>query len=155
MGDRGNIVVIGRDTRDQVWFYGHWSGHRMPAVVQHAIREGNGRWQDPSYFARVMFCRLLPNDDRYLESTSYGISTSIGDNEHPIMVADCVNQRVYTIEEKQLKEGQVPLDFKPKKAWTFEEYETLEVLPWGDMESQLAEVGRTTHGVNPNNKVKG
>ena len=59
------------------------------------------------------------------------------------MVADCVNQRVYTILEKELKDGQVPLDFKPKKSWTFAEYELLVKLPWGDMESQLAEVSVT------------
>lgn len=143
MGDRGNIAVIGHDTRDQVWFYGHWSGHRMPAVLQQAVREGKGRWQDPSYFARIVFCRLLPPDDRYFEETSYGISTGIGDNEHPIMVADCVKQQVYTIAEKQLKGGQVPADYKPKEVWTFEEYAKLEKLPWGSMEGQLKEQGKS------------
>jgi len=116
----------------------------MPAVVQHAVRDGKGRWQDPSYFARVMFCRLLPNDDRYYESTSFGISTSMGDNEHPIMVADCVNQRVYVIQEAQLKDGAVPVGFKPNpdECWSFDDYSTLEKLPWGSMEGQLKEIGK-------------
>jgi hypothetical protein len=143
MGGRGNIAVIqSEDYKEQVWFYGHWAGWRMPAVLQMAIREGKGRWQDPSYFARVVFCRLVPSDDRYLETTSYGIGATIGDNEHPIMVADCPRQRVFIISIDSLREGRVPRGFEAKREWTFDEYCALEKLPWGDMAGQLKEVGR-------------
>ncbi len=145
MGDRGNIAVIqSEDKQEQVWFYGHWSGWRMPAVLQHAIQEGKGRWNDPTYFARIVFCRLLPPDADYYGSTSFGISTRITDNEYPIMVADCSEQIVYEIGQKELKAGKVPHDFKPAKYWTFGEYEVLNKLPRGDMESHLKEIGKIT-----------
>ena len=145
MGDRGNIAVIqDKKGKEQVWFYGHWSGHRMPAVLQHAIRDGNGRWQDPSYFARIVFCRLVPAQ-RMMEETSFGISTCLQDNEYPIIVADCDKQIVYEIAEDKLDEqGRVPVRYSPKESWTFEEYAQLEKLPRGDMESQLRELGLQT-----------
>lgn len=145
MGDRGNIAVIqDNEAKEQVWFYGHWSGWRMPAVLQHAIQEGKGRWTDPSYFARIVFCRLVAPDDHYYGSTSFGISTQIGDNEYPIMVADCAKQRVFQIKEDKLKDFRVPADFKPEQSWTFEEYSKLDKLPWGDLQSHLEEIGKST-----------
>ncbi len=145
MGDRGNIAVVqSKDNKEQVWFYGHWSGHRMPAVLQHAIREGKDRWNDPSYFARIVFCRLIAPDDRFYQTTSYGISTRLGDNEHLIMVADCAKQVVYVLQEEQLDNGRVPSKMPiPDSIWTFEEYSALEKLPWGDMNGQLKEIGRS------------
>lgn len=144
MGDRGNIAVIqDNEAKEQVWFYGHWSGWRMPAVLQHAIREGKGRWDDPTYFARIVFCRLVNPGNMY-ETTSFGIGTRISDNEHPIMVADCAKQIVYTIPEKGLtKDGRVPADHKPSKQWTFEEYTALNKLPFGaTLDEHLAEIGK-------------
>lgn len=142
MGDRGNIAVIqDAERKEQVWFYGHWSGWRMPAVLQHAIRDGKGRWQDPTYFARIVFCRLVPRDSMF-EETSFGISTRLSDNEYPIIVADCAKQIVFEIPEKCLDDnGRVPADYKAKTEWTFEQYSELEKLPRGDMESQLKEIG--------------
>ena len=143
MGDRGNIAVIQSDNQ-QVWFYGHWSGWRMPAVLQHAIREGKGRWNDESYFARIVFCRLVPPDKHYYQETSFGISTRMQDNEHPIVVADVNKQIVYTLPENDVTDhGKVPADYEPNTSWTFQEYSALEKLPWGDMEGQLGEMGLT------------
>lgn len=144
MGDRGNIAVIqDNEAKEQVWFYGHWSGWRMPAVLQHAIQEGKGRWAAPSYFARIVFCRLVAPDSHYYGETSFGISTRIVDNEYPIMVADCAKLRVFQIKEDELKDFRVPKDFEPEQSWTFEEYSRLDKLPWGDMKSHLHEIGQT------------
>lgn len=145
MGDRGNIAVIqDKERKEQVWFYGHWSGWRMPAVLQHAIIDGKSRWNDPSYFARIVFCRLVSPGKSYYETTSFGISTCIGDNEHPIIVADCAKQIVFTMPKDWLTgSGKVPADFAPddKCKWTFEEYANLEKLPFGaTLEEHRAEI---------------
>lgn len=144
MGDRGNIAIIqDNERKEQVWFYGHWSGWRMPAVLQHAIIDGKGRWQDPNYFARIVFCRLVPKDSLF-ETTSFGIGTALSDNEYPIIVADCAKQIVFEIPEKLLDDdGRVPADYKPSKQWTFEQYAELKDLPRGDLKSQYEEIGVT------------
>lgn len=124
MGDRGNIVVLqdsGNGQIDQVWFYGHWSGYAMPGQLQEALKAGKGRWDDDSYLARIIFCRLLTPETLYNE-TGFGISCRLQDNEHPILVVDCRTNRVFTIEEEQLKNFKVPLDFNPQTSWTFQDY---------------------------------
>ena len=109
MGDRGNIVVRQSDKQaDDVWFYGHWSGYRMESAVREALalRE---RWTDTSYLARIIFCRFVgSNPESWADTCSFGISTSIGDNEYPILVVDCERQTVYRVEEKDLKDGRLP-----------------------------------------------
>lgn len=142
MGDRGNIAIIqDAERNEQVWFYGHWSGWRMPAVLQHAIIDGKDRWQDPTYFARIVFCRLVPKDSLF-ETTSFGIGTALSDNEYPIIVADCAKQIVFEIPEQSLADnGRVPAGYKPAQCWTFEEYAALKTLPRGDIQSQYSEIG--------------
>jgi hypothetical protein len=142
MGDRGNIAVIQNKSNEQVWFYAHWSGWRMPAVVQHGLIDGKGRWTDPSYLARIIFARLVSGDS--METTGFGISGSITDNEYDIMVVDCVNQRVARVTEKSLSDNKVPKAYKcVGKTWSFEEFAELKKLPWGDLQEHYKEIGFT------------
>lgn len=122
MGDRGNIAVIQRD--GQVWFYTHWSGYKIKEVAQQAVIAGKSRWNDESYFTRCVADKLIPKLKAGEEPISYGISTSIGDNEHPIMVLDCNRQIAFLIEESALQDGRVPDDYKPAESWTFKEFQT-------------------------------
>lgn len=132
MGDRGNIAVLqdsGNGQIDQVWFYGHWAGTAMPAVLKEALKAGKGRWDDDPYLARIIFCRMLA-PERLYDDTGFGISCRLQDNEHPILVVDCRTKRVFTIKEEQLKDFKVPLNYKPKTSWSFEEYCETKKLPW-------------------------
>jgi hypothetical protein len=122
MGDRGNIAV--KQSNGQVWFYGHWSGYRLKNAVQDALKKRE-RWTDQSYLARIIFDQFTPAKDHGVVTTGFGISTSITDNEHDIVVVDIPNQRVFTIPEAKLtKEGRVPEKYVPAKdeVWSFEEF---------------------------------
>lgn len=117
MGDRGNIALLDREG-NQIWFYTHWNGSGVRQAAQHAIARRE-RWDDPPYFARIVFGELLCGSDPK-SATGFGISSSIGDNEHPIVVIDMGNNRVGLIDEKKLVDGRVPKGHKLK--WSFEEY---------------------------------
>lgn len=91
MGDRGNIAI--QTDGKRVYLYGHHSGSEMPEIVRRALARQQ-RWDDPPYLARIIFCELVGDDKG---ATGYGISATIDDNEHPIIVVDTDKQTV-TIE---------------------------------------------------------
>lgn len=95
MGDRGNICI--KDRANRIYLYTHWRGSRLPAIVRESLTRGQDRWTDGTYIARILFCDLIKNQER--ETTGFGISTEICDNEHPILVVDCDTQEVYTEDE--------------------------------------------------------
>lgn len=129
MGDRGNIAVLQSDN-DQVWLYSHWNGYELPKLLQNGLKAGKGRWDDESYLTKIIFGHIVPADE-WKEETGYGISSRMQDNQHPILVVDIPNQRVFTISESTLtrKTFKVPESFKPDSWWTFEQYSTLDKLP--------------------------
>jgi hypothetical protein len=121
MGDRGNIVVrSSQSNRDDVWFYGHWSGYRIQETVHAALTRGKGRWGDSSYLARIVFDEFTK--DHHGEETGFGISASLGDNEYPIIVIDDEKRRVFLIEEKELSDYRIPDGYEPRASWTYEEF---------------------------------
>lgn len=92
IGDRGNLVVKGYDDR-QVYLYSHWGGTNLPGTLSRALVAGESRWNDEAYLARVIFAHMIegrPVDD----TTGYGISARLGDNEHAILVVNAVQQTV-------------------------------------------------------------
>lgn len=120
MGDRGNIVVrSSQSNRDDVWFYGHWSGYRLEHTVQTALAK-KWRWDDSAYLARIIFDEFTK--DSHGKETGFGIATSVCDNEYPIVVVDAGKQRVFTIEEKELADGRVPDEYEPSKPESFAEF---------------------------------
>jgi len=121
MGDRGNIVIRQeKDTnRGDVWFYGHWSGSTMGDTVRSALAK-RWRWTDYSYLARIVFDCFTAGDQG--AETGFGISTTIGGNEHPILVVDCPTQTVYTIEEKELVDHRLPDRPKGKNVQSFDKF---------------------------------
>ncbi len=110
VGDRGNIVV------DGVWFYTHWGGADMPKDLKNALERGRDRWDDGPYLARIIFCEMLGDAKELKETTSYGISLGICDNEHDILVVDTKEQKI-----KQVRENGNNLTGVIKE-WTFEEF---------------------------------
>lgn len=114
MGDRGNIVIRQKPNTntDDVWLYTHWSGSEIEDTARAALKR-NARWDDPSYLTRIVFQELIGTDTSEI---GYGISTSLQDNQHPILVIDCPEQEVYTVDESQLEKGRLPIS--PKKTGT-------------------------------------
>src|SRR5260221_3811715 len=125
MGDRANIAVQSRGER--VYFYTHWSGSDVPEIVRSAL-ERNERWDDPSYLARIIFCRLVRGDET--GETGYGISTKPGDNQHPIFVVDCGTKTVNVQPDRRKEFGHCHVR-GVAKAMTFGDYAALEEAEWG------------------------
>jgi hypothetical protein len=99
MGDRSNIVIIDagysknvetqRWERDpakdgRIWLYGHWMGGSAIAHAKHGL--ASDRVGDTPYLARVIFSSMVK--DSIDETTGFGVSTRMTDNEHPIIVID-------------------------------------------------------------------
>ena len=112
MGDRGNIVV------DGVWMYTHWDGCNIKDILKKALIRGKDRWDDSQYLARIIFCELVPAEE-WQELTHYGLSISIGDNDHSILVVDTDKQQVMEHEEGT-KEQKHLGDLL--HTWSFEEF---------------------------------
>lgn len=82
MGDRSNIVVKQPDG-SSVWLYGHWMGEDSINIV-HDVLSRKQRWSDHAYLARMLFNKMTEGSPD--SETGYGISTSMCDNEYPIIV---------------------------------------------------------------------
>lgn len=85
MGDRGNIIIEadGETFPHPVFFYTHWCGSSLPAILKAALKKGKERWDDPAYLARVLFQQMIGNDS---DITGFGISTSLGDGGTEVYV---------------------------------------------------------------------
>lgn len=127
MGDRANVVI--KENNSQVWLYTHWGGHGLFQDVQKALARGMERWGDPASLARIVFSEMVPAKDR-LGLTGFGISDSIGDNEHPIIVLDIPTQSAFHVREEDLDQhGRLPNDYKPLVTWPFPQFVALDEDP--------------------------
>lgn len=103
MGDRANIKIV-EEGGEVIYFYTHWGGSELPETLQDALKRGKGRWSDSPYLNRIIFCEMIKN--YVLDSEGYGISTSVGDGDH----------RVIIVNHKQRK-----ITYRMRE-WTFKEY---------------------------------
>lgn len=104
MGDRANIRFVYEDG-DDVYFYTHWDGSKLPNILRSALERGIGRWDDEIYLARIIFSEMIQN--HILNETGYGIAPyPAGDAQHPLITVFAKNKTV-TIEGGR---------------WTFAEY---------------------------------
>ena len=77
MGNRNNIKITYR-TGDSIYLYGHWIGSELQDIVANAVMTSD-RVTDESYFARVLFSRMIMNE---IESeTGYGIAPYAPDQD--------------------------------------------------------------------------
>ena len=77
MGNRNNIKIT-YHTGDSIYLYGHWIGDEIREIVANAV-ETSDRVTDESYFARVLFSRMIMNE---IESeTGYGIAPYAPDQD--------------------------------------------------------------------------
>ncbi len=96
MGDRSNIVVKQPDGTS-VWLYGHWMGEDSINIV-HDVLARKQRWTDHSYLTRMLFEKMIAGN---LDGeTGFGISTTMQDNEYPIIILDPSSQTVWLEEYK-------------------------------------------------------
>lgn len=79
MGDRRQIHVIYPDGY-KIYFYTHWGGHTLPAIVAKALNAGRDRWDDPAYLARIIFNHMTMDDPAGV--TGYGISPDYADSDY-------------------------------------------------------------------------
>jgi hypothetical protein len=75
MGDRGNIVVIhkvyGAEDYEGVWLYSHWGGSRLEQTARKAVAN-SGRVGDPDYLTRIIFCNMIADGFRDLDTGQMG-----------------------------------------------------------------------------------
>lgn len=81
MGDRSNIAVQ-YNSGETIYLYGHWTGDQNLTVVLEAIREGR-RLNDESYFARILFSKLVSED--LTGEVGFGVAPYRIDDEHPLV----------------------------------------------------------------------
>jgi len=129
MGDRANICIVQHPRKNKVgtvYLYTHWGGDTLPQRLQNALQRGKERWDDEPYLGRILFCGMLPSEERWADLAGYGITSYITDNEHNILVVDCTTKTVGLATEKAClaaeEGGGAPETFK---LWTFEEYTNL------------------------------
>jgi hypothetical protein len=119
MGDRANCIIqFDGKKSNRVWFYTHWSGSDLPGIVKTALAK-KWRWDVDSYLARIIFCELVKDNE--MEETGFGISLRQQDNEHPYLVVDIKNKKVF-FEMPPGDEKYFRLKDEAKKGWSFEEY---------------------------------
>lgn len=78
MGDR-NSIKITYSTGDSVYLYGHWIGNEIHDIVKQALVSSD-RVADESYFARVLFSRMIADSDPDSE-TGFGIAPYVVDHD--------------------------------------------------------------------------
>jgi len=113
MGDRANIVVKSGD--EQVVLYTHWGGSELPETLRLALERGKDRWDDFQYLTRIIFCQMIPA--KYWEDTSgFGITCKIYDNEHEIITVDADKRTVQIGESEPLSFADYVANSKAKCA---------------------------------------
>jgi len=113
MGDRANVKITFSSSPHPIYFYTHSHGSDLPEIVGAAIQRRK-RWDNDAYLARIIFSEMLKADgDGVLNSEyGFGISSRIGDNEHPVIHVNTKNKTVCYESE----------DGAPISQWSFADY---------------------------------
>ena len=77
MGNRNSIKITYR-TGDSIYLYGHWIGNEIHDIVKGALWSSD-RVTDESYFARVLFSRMIEKD--ISSDTGFGIAPYLVDHD--------------------------------------------------------------------------
>lgn len=92
MGDRANVIVT--SDGEQIVLYTHWSGTELPVTLQEALKRGESRLDDFQYITRIIFNQMTLGNE--METTGFGITTKVHDNEHDLINFD-VDKQIITI----------------------------------------------------------
>ncbi|MGZ3424482.1 MAG: hypothetical protein ACXVEE_41870 [Polyangiales bacterium] len=122
MGDRGNIYFAEHAPGDGgvagIYLYTHWGGSYVARIAQCGLARGRDRWNDEPYLARIVFNEMTHGAE--LETTGFGISSYVGDNEHDIVVVDTASQRVGLAHAAEMP--------KTFRSWSFAEFVALDLV---------------------------
>jgi hypothetical protein len=96
VGDRANIVIHDGNN-PELWIYSHWQGANLPVLLANALNtpQAKSRIGDPAYLTRIIFCQIIKQVDDLDGETGWGISTSMQDNEHPLIHLDTQTGEVW------------------------------------------------------------
>lgn len=135
MGDRANIYLYeNKDLpeRTGIFLYTHWQGYETPEILRRALAGGRNRWGDDPYLSRIIASHLFAEAS---SNTGYGLSTRIGDNQHPLLCVNLIDQRVGLC-----RESDDPHNLDNWRAVrTFEEYAGLpEGVTWEQVDDDMA-----------------
>ena len=90
MGMRAQVKI--EDTG--VYLYTHWGSETLVDVVKDTIKQG-WRLNDPEYFTRILFEKMIDAEDARGTETGFGIGTTEHtDLEYPAIVVNCENGTV-------------------------------------------------------------
>ena len=102
MGDRANIVINSQGgNAPRIFLYTHWAGCAMPKILSEALNRGSNRLDDESCLTRIIFNQMTMGYEE--ETTGFGISSYLCDNEHPLIIVDVETQSVWLENEEQTK----------------------------------------------------
>lgn len=130
MGDRANVVVQDRGAR--VYLYTHGRGSELPETLRRALVLGKGLWNDGSYLARIIFCAMVRGSE--MDTTGFGISASLEDNEYPLLV---VNTDAATVTLEAEPDGSHAPQGEPLKL-SIADYAALPEATWAIMDPARA-----------------
>jgi hypothetical protein len=99
MGDRNNIKVTYHNGQS-IYLYSHWGGSGLRDIVRDAL-ETSGRVTDESYFARVLFSRMVADDIN--GEIGYGIATYPPDQD--------ANNRMIHVDYSTEQDGMPQIDW--------------------------------------------
>ena len=118
MGDRANIKVV--QSAGNIWFYTHWRGYCLPEILRESLAKKES-WYDEIYLAATIFSEMTKRQ----VGDAIGISTTIQDNERPILVVDVDNQTVRIETDRGADDTEYPARF------SFAQYVALGEATWG------------------------
>jgi len=145
MGSRGNIFVaqeIVDGKYEGVYLYRHCEGYQLARDLRIAlmIADKGKRWNDSQYLPPIIF-RVMSLQHGILATSGLGISSSIGDNQYPIIrvIPHYDNPMIQICEEGQERDPYVDL-----RGCTFRE-----LVDMTDLEAVTFHMGTPNYGVDP------
>jgi len=95
MGARINFVFLEEIEGPSVVLYSHWGQDYWQVDIANALQHSQPRWQDSSYFTRMMISYLIK--ESVLDETGFGIYSVSGTNfdlGEQTVVIDMINQTI-------------------------------------------------------------
>lgn len=131
VGDRANIVITAKSTAKAVTLkdalegaivlYTHWGGYQLGHDLARALRAASGRWNEPSYGARIIVSYVIGDD--WTGKLGYGLSVGeLGDNERPVLLVDFEQQKVRRFGRGDYVSPEVAYDADASAEWSFEDF---------------------------------
>jgi len=95
------MAIISDPAHEPLVLYTHWSGSELPDAVADGLRASRPRWEDDSYFARIVIHKVLDTlGAKPDEECGFGLSVGrLDDNSYPIIVLHQQSKTVHVVSE--------------------------------------------------------